>query len=718
MAGDSIDFYVNMLSGNMQGLAAVGALKSLDDAAAKATSRIQGLEGQVEAAKAKLDSTKAATSNIEALSAQLAAAKTHLDAIKSGKVPFDPKEYKRASDEVTKLAEKTEAAKAKQAAAVEAQKSKIDVLTKKVAEEKAAHASNANLVTAKRAQMVKGLDEQVSGLGRVLGKAQEAGGPVGALAGKLAALGKGGAVGMVVALAVALAAVAAAGVLAAVALTKYALVASDATRSSQLLSAAAAGSGSAGWELDKVVEQLSNKIPQTAQRTAEWARGLALANIAGRDMQRTLTTMGVVASAVGDQAAGKIKGIAEASHMAQKLMLGARDRFGEFAALSGTGIKAADIYAAVAKSMRTSIPEAKRMVDAGIVPFKRGLEALEQAAETRFGPIVARQMMSLDTQIAKLKENIGRLFGGANIENFLAALKQVTDLFDTNTVTGFVLREVFTSVFTSIANVAAKAMPYVKTMIMGAAFAVIMFATYAKRLAKGFQETFGGSLGGIDKMKAAFIIGGGLIGGLIGGIVGLAAAFVLLGAVAMIATAPIWIPFALAAVVIYATVKAITAVIDEAKSLGKELEQIDLGAAAENIMNSLIDGIKAKIQDVKDVISDVGAAITGAFDAKMEIKSPSKVMTRRANWVVDPLVSVPEDRAGEVRQAIGGLGVGDGTGSPRGVPGGGGQRAEPSITFNNCTFGGGNEESVRRVIREERALFFLGEARGDAMVPA
>jgi hypothetical protein len=426
-----------------------------------------------------------------------------------------------------------------------------------------------------------------------------------------------------------------------------------------------------------------------------------------------LTTMGLVASAVGDQGAGKIKGIAEASRMAQRLMLGARDRFGEFASLAGTGVKAADIYAAVAKSMKTSIPEAKRMVDAGIVPFKRGLEALEQAAETRFGPIVARQMMSLDTQIAKLKENVARLFSGANIETFLAALKTVTDLFDTNTVTGFVLKEVFTEVFTSLANVAAKVMPYVKTMIMGAAFAVIMFATYAKRLAKGFQETFGGSLGGIDKMKAAFIVGAALVGGVVGGILGLAAAFVLLGAVAVVATMPIWLPFALGALVIYGTVKAITAVIDKLKSIGTELASIDLGKAAENIMNSLINGIKAKIADVKAVITDVGAAITGAFDSEMKIASPSKVMTQRANWVVDPLVTVPEQRAGEVRQAIGGLG---GLDAPQRASGTGGAGGPVNITINVTGRDDGDE--VARKVDEKLRAFFLGEARGSAMVPA
>jgi hypothetical protein len=710
---ESLDFYVNVLSGSSSGLAAVSALQSLDSAAAKATSGIQSLEGQVASAMAKLEAIEGATDAVDSLSAQLAVAKGYLADINSGKVPFDPKDYKRASDEVGKLGSQLDAAKTKQAAAIDAQKSKLAGLTGKLKEQQGAQAATANLNAAKRAQAVKGLDEQVGKLGSLMSKAQEAGGPVGALAGKLQGLAKGGVVGVVVALAVALAAVAVAGVVAAVALARYALVASDAARSSSLLSAAAAGSGSAGWELDAVVDQLSGKLPQLKAKTSEWARELALAGIAGRDMQRTLTTMGLVASAVGDQGAGKIKGIAEASRMAQRLMLGARDRFGEFASLAGTGVKAADIYAAVAKSMKTSIPEAKRMVDAGIVPFKRGLEALEQAAETRFGPIVARQMMSLDTQIAKLKENVARLFSGANIETFLAALKTVTDLFDTNTVTGFVLKEVFTEVFTSLANVAAKVMPYVKTMIMGAAFAVIMFATYAKRLAKGFQETFGGSLGGIDKMKAAFIVGAALVGGVVGGILGLAAAFVLLGAVAVVATMPIWLPFALGALVIYGTVKAITAVIDKLKSIGTELASIDLGKAAENIMNSLINGIKAKIADVKAVITDVGAAITGAFDSEMKIASPSKVMTQRANWVVDPLVTVPEQRAGEVRQAIGGLG---GLDAPQRASGTGGAGGPVNITINVTGRDDGDE--VARKVDEKLRAFFLGEARGSAMVPA
>jgi hypothetical protein len=176
---------------------------------------------------------------------------------------------------------------------------------------------------------------------------------------------------------------------------------------------------------------------------------------------------------------------------------------------------------------------------------------------------------------------------------------------------------------------------------------------------------------------------------------------------------PIWLPFALGALVIYGTVKAITAVIDKLKSIGTELASIDLGKAAENIMNSLINGIKAKIADVKAVITDVGAAITGAFDSEMKIASPSKVMTQRANWVVDPLVTVPEQRAGEVRQAIGGLG---GLDAPQRASGTGGAGGPVNITINVTGRDDGDE--VARKVDEKLRAFFLGEARGSAMVPA
>lgn len=661
--GEPIDFYVNMLAGNMQGLSAVSSLKSLDDAAAKTTANIQALEAKLKSAK----------------SAQFAAA--------SGGTA---KEQFKAADAVA-------AAQSKLTAAQNAQ------------------ASSANLLAAKRAQMVKGLNEQVSKFGRFASAAKEAGGPVGSLVGKIEALSKGGKVGVIVAIAVALAAVAAAGVLAAIALAKFALVSSDAARSSALLSEAATGSAAGGKELETVVDQLSNKIPQARQKTAEWARELSLANIAGRDMQRTLTTMGTVASAVGDQAAGKIKGIAEASRLANRLMLGARDRFGEFASLQGTGIKAADIYAAVAKSMKKSIPEAQRLVQAGIIPFRKGLEALEQAAETRFGPIVAKQMASLDVQATKLKENISRLFSGANIDAFLLGLKTVTDLFDTNTVTGYVLREVFTAVFSKIASVATAVFPYVVALIKGVATGVITTVIVARDLYRQFQQTFGSVGKNINGVALAFEIGVRLVGALIGSIIGLAAAFVILGTVAAIATAPIWVPFVTTAIVIYAAVKSIGAFVDAISSVGDSLSEIDLSDAASKIVDGFIKGLKNKIADVKSAVLEISDAVKSAFTGTdgMDMHSPSKVSEKWAVQTGEGYVKGGKKAAPMVERATIEM-VPNGTsanGSPEFAPA---QPSGSSFTFNNCTFGTSMDD-VKRAMNEWWATKMLTETRGFAM---
>jgi hypothetical protein len=685
----ALDMYINMLGNNAGALSAISSLQTLDASVKKNDASIKGLEKSYAEAASKAQSLPKGAGM---------------------------KGWSEAIGNVKAAEEKLAAARSKQSLAIAKQDLYRKGLDKQVEGTRRANAATQTQQSV-FARLSDALSQNKDKLSSLAGSAQSAGGPIGSLVGQAknlaSVLSKGGVAGAVVAVAVGLVALAAGAVLATVALAAYAIKASDAARSSALLSSAAAGSGSAGWELETVVDQLSNKIPQARDKTAQWARELTLAGIAGRDMQRTLTTMGTVASAVGDSGAAKIRGIAEASRMAQRLMLGARDRFGEFASLAGTGIKSADVYAAVAQSMRTSIPEAKRMVDAGIVPMKKGLEALERAAETKFGPIVARQMAALDIQAAKFKENIGKLFSGVNIEKFLEGLKTVTDLFDTNTVMGYALREVFTEIFTKVADLASKVFPYVRAAVLGVAFGIIVTATAAKRLYRSFQETFGGVSSDIDGISLAFKLGAGLVGVFVGSIVALSLAFVALGVIAAMALAPIWLPFAFAALMIYLMVSAITAVVDEAKSLGKELEQIDLGKAAENIMNSLINGIKAKIADVKAALASVGAAMVGAFDSVMKINSPSLVMTERANYIVDPLVSVPETRASEVQAAIGGLGN---LPAPARASGGSSQVRGDGITFTNCTFSASPEE-YRRIIREERDLFFMGVSRGSA-VPA
>lgn len=715
---ESLDFYVNVLGGSTSGLSAVSALKSLDDAAARATAGIKSLEGQVEAARTKLGEIRSGA-KLEPLIEELRQAKERLDAIRTGKMPFDPKEYKRASDEVGRLGKAVDTAKDRQSKAYDAQESKLIGLTSKLKDQKNAQASSASLDAAKRSLAVKGLNEQVAKFGQLSAAAKEAGVPGAGLVDKLAMLSKAGPAAAAFAVAAAFLAIAAAAVVAAAAVAKYVLVAADAARSSRLLSEAATGSAAGGKELEAVVSELTSAIPQNREQIAGWARDLNLAGLAGRDMQRTLTAMGTVSAAVGDQAAGKIRGIAEASRMAQRFVLGARDRFGEFASLQGTGIKAADIYAAVARSMKTSIPEAERLVKSGIVPFKKGLEALEDAAQTKFGGIVARQMMSLGTLSKKLQENFTAIFGDVDIEPFLKGLKSIVDLFDQNTVLGYALKTIFGEVFTWIFDKASVVFPYIRAFMLGVALAAILVATVVKRVATAISRGLG-----LDAKKSlidveyAFYAGAAAIAVVVAALVGLAAVWLVNMAAMAIAALVAWAPILLGAAAIVLAVYGFYKLAEAASNLWDSLKDVDLAKIAGDIMDGLIKGIKAKISAVKDAISEVSSAITSVFATDQEVHSPGRKAMRQGRDVVRGHALGIERATPEVERATmgvsgavtGGLASSNETG-----PAESGSAGSPPITFNNCTFGADPEE-FRKVIREERATFFLGLARGAAVM--
>jgi hypothetical protein len=170
---------------------------------------------------------------------------------------------------------------------------------------------------------------------------------------------------------------------------------------------------------------------------------------------------------------------------------------------------------------------------------------------------------------------------------------------------------------------------------MGVVAGIIITADVAKRLYRTLSETFAGAGKNIDGVTLAFKVGAGIVGFMVGSVVALTLAIAALGAVAVVALAPIWLPFALAAVLIYGVVKAITAVVDEAKSLGKEIAQIDLAGAAGKMIDGLVKGIQSKIADVKSAILEVSGAITSAFSSDQEIKSPGRKAMRHGKHIVE-----------------------------------------------------------------------------------
>jgi hypothetical protein len=669
VAGE-IQLYIDILSDKAGSLSAISSLQTLDATVKKNDASIKGLE------KSYADAMTAAN-----------------NAPKGGKGwAANIEAVKGAEDKLTAARQKQQLSLAKQ----DLYRKGLD---KQVEGVRAAQAAESQ-----RASQSKGLLgalESIKGsLGGMAEQAKGAGGPIGDVAGKLEGLGKGGTVGVAIAIAAALVAVAVAGAYAAWTLTKYAIVSADAARTSRAFSEAALGSAAAGNELEAVVDQMSDLAPGLSAKLKDVGRSLAEVNIRGRDAQRTLNAFGIVATARGEQAAGAIKSVAESSRVAGRLMLGPLNRItGEFDSLRGTGIKSADVFKALSTVTGKSADAFKNARTTGLVPFKDGLKAIELAAQMSLGGVVAKQMMSLSSQADKLKENLAKLFSGVNIETFLAGLKTVTDLFDSNTVTGYIMREVFTAVFTKVAALAALVFPYIVAGIKGVVFGVLIFAKVAQQAYTALSDLFSGG-SKADNIILAFRIGAMAVGLVVGAVAGLALAFVVLGTVAALALAPIWVPFALAALAIYAAVKAVDAIVDAFSGLGDEIAGIDLAASAGKMIDGLIKGIKAKIADVKSAILEVSGAITSTFDSDQEIQSPGKKAMRKGKHVgegyaiggqqsVPMIESSGAKMSGAMTRGID-SGGGEGSGSTTNAP--------PTFSFSNCQFGSVTQATIEEMM--------------------
>lgn len=709
----AINTYLNILGSNAGALAQISALQSLDATVKKNDASIKGLE------KSYIDASTAADKAFAAGDKKGASKAAREAATIQSEIGKRAKENAAAEATAASVFSKAKATEAATQRAASVEKIKDAAIAAKSAAQQRKDAISQARDYASLVKIQRGLAEPAakakSAWAAFSEEAKGAGGPIGSLVGKLEGLGKGGAVGVAIAIVVALGALAVAGVAAAAAMTSYAIGAADAARSSKLFSEAATGSAKVGTELEMVVDQIANLAPGLNAKLKDVGRGLADVGIGGRDAQRVLETFGVVATARGEQAAGAIKSIAEASQTARRLMLGPFNRItGQFDSLRGTGIKSADVFKAVAKTMGTSEDAARRAVQSGLVPYRKGLEAIEEAAKMSLGQVAAKQVLSLSAQAEKLKENVSKLFSGVNIEAFLTGLKTVTDLFDQNTVTGYVLREVFTAVFTKISSLAAMAFPYIVAGIKGAVMGIIIFATAAKQAYKAITE-FIGSGTQIDGIALAFKIGVGVVASMVGAVAGLTLAFVALGAVAVLALSPIWVPVALTAAFFYLIVTAIQAVIDEASSLGKEIEEIDLAGSAGKMIDGLIKGIKSKIADVKSAITEVSGAITSAFNTDQEIRSPGRKAMRQGRNVVEgqaigmtqalPLVERASLKASGT--VTGGLESGNGGKSVAPVGG----ASAPTFSWSNCNFYGTQTQAD---FEEMASMYYLKMQRGFA----
>ncbi len=250
------------------------------------------------------------------------------------------------------------------------------------------------------------------------------GGPVGMLTGKVASLsgiiGKGGLVIAVAAGVAALIALDAYILKLIVNVGKFAVATADAYRSERLslegmtkawysMWGRALPAGNAG-EIQQAIDDVSTKVSIGRDKVDEYARALYKSHLRGTNLTEALLGVSMAASAAGES------------------------------------------YGETAKSLVVSN-----------AMFGRSVEGTVNLFKARFGPIVSKQMLSLDTQTKKLKENFSALFRHLNIEPLLVGLHKVLGVFEQNNVVFKAWKGIFSTLFEPIFGNAPKAGEAIKS---------------------------------------------------------------------------------------------------------------------------------------------------------------------------------------------------------------------------------------------------------------
>jgi hypothetical protein len=434
-----------------------------------------------------------------------------------------------------------------------------------------------------------------------------------------------------------------------------------------------------------------------------WAVGLSDAN-----RNATLATAGVAASST---ALAGLAGILPGIQAATGLATGELNKLAE--GLSAAGVSAKDMPAAL-RAIATATAggataEFIQKLNADIKSGTKSVQKLAAEVQQKFGGIVAKKLLSLDSQSAKLKSNLAGVFGGLNIEGLLSGFSTLVALFDKNTASGKALKFLFESLFQPIVDGVAKAIPVVRSLFVSA----LILALKAYVALKPYSSE-------IKVLGAAFAIVAGLI-------VGFVVAAVLLF-VSVIA-ASIAICAALVAGVIFlgeAIISGLTAAWDFVSSGAQAawaalqgavqgaidyVSGLSLADIGTNLITSLADGILGGAGAVVSAITGAVSNAIGAAKSLLGIHSPSKVFADLGKHTSGGFAQGVDDGSGKVDSAVASMVAAP---SVPAAAGGGSFVFAPQISVEAS--GGSAGDTADEIERRVRILFdqFVMQFRGAA----
>jgi hypothetical protein len=409
--------------------------------------------------------------------------------------------------------------------------------------------------------------------------------------------------------------------------------AAGAARDARILADALTGTSALGAEFDAVVTQLASKVPMARTQIADLARELNLMKLGRRDMQAGLTAIAITTSAIGDSAGNVIKGVVQSSAAMKRFTLGARDMWGEYTGLAGSGLKKADVLSALAKQLGVGQLEAERQLRLGRVKLKDGLRALEAAAQTRFGKTISAQMLSVNTQFSKAKENLAGMLTGVDMEPALNGLKELLSIFDENTVTGSVLKTVLQEAFGGMSKALGVLLPLGKDFFLEMLIGALQMYLAIRPIARQIRDWIEPFLTAENAALAGKIA-----------IYGIAAAFGLVAIAALAAAAAIMLPFALAIGAVYLIGAGVSAAWDWLIN--------DAAEAGANLIDSFVGMLTGGVGRAMDAAKDLASSVAKAFKGALGIASPSKLFQSYGRFTVQGFAEGVEQEAPQAQGAV------------------------------------------------------------------
>lgn len=500
------------------------------------------------------------------------------------------------------------------------------------------------------------------GLEEIFKQVRGAGGPVGSLAGRFAALANP--VSAVIAIATVgigvLIAFTAAIVGAAMALGRMALASADARRSEQLhlqglvtlRNVYGIARGSAD-DLMRAIDRVSDSSALARTEVTSMAEGLYRAGLRGANLEDALEGLSIAQSVQGDRGAARFR--------------------------------------AMAVSIARTGGSVRRLTD---------------DYRTRLGGIATRQAMGLDRQMERLRESVGRIFGDVRIEGFLTGMHSVLNLFSQSTITGRALHQIATTLlspfFDQVGEGAPTVVHFLRGMVIEAQRITIAYLT----VRNAWRRAFGGPVAAeADRVTSSTNAG----------------RFALLGLA--VAIAPIVIGLGLVGLAAYgawqnfqqlaATWTALTAA---AQSFSTGLEKL-AHTTVGGLIDGIINGITGSYSRIRTAMTGLAGVATQSLTQALGIHSPSRVFAQLGAQVPRGFAIGVERETGTATSSVHAMSEAIAS-TPSG--GGGASASAPNVAGRAVTIGdihvhlrsGGEEEgrAAGRGIIEELLEFFEGSA--------